>query len=362
MDYSENRHVLVVDDEEPIRNLLQIIISSAGYQCAVAPNGDEALKKMSQTAVDVVITDMKMPGLNGLELIRKIKARHEVDIIVMTAYSGDHTYEEIIANGASDFIEKPMNTNEMVIRLKRVLKERALLQEKNLVNKKLEAAHNELKESYIDTIQRLVLAAEYRDEDTGDHIVRMSRYSELLARKIDLPEDEVESIMYASPMHDVGKIGISDNILMKPENLTREEFEIMKTHTTIGGDILANSKSAILRFASVIALSHHEKWDGSGYPHGLVGEKIPICGRIVGLSDVFDALTSNRPYKTPYPVEVAIDIMEKEREKHFDPEMFDVFRNNIERFIAIKYEVGNPEDVNLSEFTMSARDRIVQVS
>ncbi len=203
----------------------------------------------------------------------------------------------------------------------------------------LKAAHVELQEAYLDTIHRLVLAAEYKDEDTGDHIVRMSRYSALIAEKLRLPAEEVQNLLYASPMHDIGKIGIPDSILMKPGKLTEEEFETIKTHPTIGEKILADSKAAVLKVAGQIALSHHEKWNGRGYPQGLAGDNIPLAARIVGLVDVFDALTSKRPYKDPFPVEVALDIIEKDRGQHFDPDVVDVFLENIDEILKIKTEL-----------------------
>ncbi|MEA3427657.1 MAG: HD domain-containing phosphohydrolase [Thermodesulfobacteriota bacterium] len=221
----------------------------------------------------------------------------------------------------------------------------------------LKAVNQELQEAYIDTVNRLVIAAEYKDEDTGSHIVRISRYSALLAEKLGLPARYVQDILYAAPMHDVGKIGIPDNILMKPGKLTKEEFDFMKTHTTIGAKILANSKSAILQVATQIALSHHEKWNGKGYPQGLSGDDIPLAARIVGLVDTFDALTSKRPYKDPYPVEVALEIIRKERGRHFDSGMTDVFLENIDEILKIKSEIDSAEDVARSDFMLSERDQ-----
>ena len=222
----------------------------------------------------------------------------------------------------------------------------------------LKAAHQQLQNSFLDTIHRLALAAEYKDEETGDHIMRMSRYSALIAKELGLPAKEVRNILYAAPMHDLGKIGIPDSILLKPGKLTDEEFGIMKAHTIIGANILAYSKVEILQVAEEIAISHHEKWNGKGYPQGLSGDNIPLAGRITGLADVFDALTSRRPYKDPYPVEVALDIIKKEHGQHFDPRVVDVFLESIDEILKIKAMVDSAEDVSLSDFTGSERDQL----
>ncbi|MBU2552287.1 MAG: HD domain-containing protein [Proteobacteria bacterium] len=216
---------------------------------------------------------------------------------------------------------------------------------------------DEVKASYFDTINRLVLAAEYKDEDTGDHIVRLSLYSTLIAEKLGLSSEEIEIIFYAAPMHDVGKIGIPDSILMKPAKLTPEEFEIMKTHTTIGAAILADSKADVLQAAQVIALSHHEKWNGQGYPRGLAGADIPLYGRIVGLPDVFDAVISKRPYKEPYPLEKALEIITEGRGTHFDPEVVDVFMDNLDQMLEIREKAAKDAVVPMSGFKASERDR-----
>jgi len=215
----------------------------------------------------------------------------------------------------------------------------------------------ELRESYLDTIHCLVVAAEYKDQETGNHIVRMSKYSTLLAEKLGLSAEGVQNIKYATPMHDVGKIGIPDNILTKPGKLTDEEFEIMTQHTIIGAKILAGSKAGILKVARQIALTHHEKWNGKGYPRGLSGKKTPIMGRIVGFADVFDALTSKRPYKEPYPIEAAIEIIKLERGQHFDPAIVDVFLKNIKEIARIKKEVDSNKDLPSLSFIWSERDR-----
>ncbi len=355
-DNYNNSHILIVDDEEQMRRVLQQAIKRAGYECSISGSGEDALKFLGINNVDVVITDIRMPGINGIELLQLVKENYDSDVIVMTGFTGDFTYEEIIKSGASDFVQKPLSTRELIVRLERVLRERSLYAEQVTTHTELKSAHQELQAAYLDTINRLVLAAEYKDEDTADHIVRMSRYSASLAEKSGLAIEQVQNILYAAPMHDIGKIGIPDNILMKPGKLTSEEFELMKTHTNIGANILANSKAEILQLAEKISISHHEKWNGTGYPQGLSGSEIPITGRIVGLADVFDALTTKRPYKRPYSVEVACDIIKKERNQHFDPELVDIFFENLDEIQKIRLEVGSAKDVSLSDFVWSERD------
>ncbi len=203
----------------------------------------------------------------------------------------------------------------------------------------LRKANQELQDAYRDTIFRLVLASEYKDKDTGSHISRMSRYCTLLAGYIGLTPQEIDNLSYAAPMHDVGKIGIPDSIILKKGMLSEREFSIVKSHTTIGADILENARGSVLQTAQVIALSHHEHWNGKGYPQGLRGEAIPLPARIVALTDTFDALTSRRPYKTPYPIDISCGIIREEREKHFDPELVDLFLSHADEFVSIKRDI-----------------------
>ncbi|MFW6052709.1 MAG: HD domain-containing phosphohydrolase [Desulfosalsimonas sp.] len=360
--------VLVVDDEAPITEMIYQALTKAGYKCHTAANGDQAMDILSSSPVDVVITDIRMPGMSGVELLEKIKASYDSDIMVMTGFTENYNYESIVTAGASDFIQKPISFRELMIRLKRVLRMRYLLIERDKINKRLEDSINEVENTlreldyaYQDTINRLVSAAEYRDEETGDHIVRMSRYCTLIARKMGLSEEMVKLIRYASPMHDIGKIGIPDHILLKPGRLTNDEFETIKTHTTIGASILANSKAEVLKVANEIALNHHEKWNGKGYPRGLKKDETPISGRIVGIADTFDALTSKRPYKDPYPLEVALEIIRCERGTSFDPEMVDVFMENIDGIKRIRDEVNLDPGISWSEFEWSERDRVEKI-
>lgn len=374
--------VLVVDDETPITEMLFQALSKAGYTCRTAANGEQALSVMAENHFDVVLTDIRMPGMNGVDLLKKIKAAYDSDVMVMTGFTEDYNYESIVTAGASDFIQKPISFKELMIRLKRVLRMRYLLVERDHINTELqnsvkklekysvelknalievEEAHEELQYAYLDTINRLVSAAEYKDEETGDHIVRMSRYCTLMAEKIGLADETVKLIQYASPMHDIGKIGIPDQILLKPGRLTAGEFETIKTHTTIGASILGESRADVLKTAHEIALNHHEKWDGSGYPRGLKKEEIPISGRIVGIADIFDALTSRRPYKDPYPLEVAVEIIRSEQGIKLDPDLVAVFISNINQVEQIRREVGEIEHPSLADFAWSERDQAVHM-
>ncbi len=370
--------VLVVDDEPPIREMMEILFTKAGYQCLTAHNGDAALEILETTPIDVAITDINMPGISGVELLKKGREITNADFIVITGYVEDFSYESLIAEGASDFIYKPISNKEILLRFKRVLRERSLLMERERINRELETSnqqlskyaeelnlalsslkttHNELQSAYLDTINRLALAAEFKDEETGDHILRMSAFCTLIAEKYGLDDDAVKNIRYASPMHDIGKIGIPDKILLKPDRLTSEEFDIIKTHTTIGASILADARAEVLQCGHQIALTHHEKWNGKGYPNGLKKEAIPIFGRIVGLMDVFDALTSSRPYKNPYPIEIARDIIKKERESSFDPDIVDIFLDNIDALLHIKGDIGSVATISGDNFQWSARDK-----
>lgn len=237
------------------------------------------------------------------------------------------------------------------LEIERISKEKER-QAKELVEKQ----NADLKAAYIESIHRLVLASEFKDEDTGEHIVRIGEYSRLMAQKLGWPENRVEEIKYAAPMHDVGKIGIPDKVINKPGKLNEEEFNLIKTHTEIGAKLLSDSSSSILMMAREIALNHHEKFNGRGYPNGLSGDQIPMSARIVALVDTFDALTSRRPYKDPYPPEMALDIIRNESGEHFDPELVGIFIDHFEAFMKIREDIGGLESIDLENFMLSDRD------
>lgn len=352
----ESSQVLVVDDEEPVRNILKETMNHFGYESTEAENGEEALKKLEYEYFDVVITDVMMPKIDGIELLKRIKANYDIDVIVMTGNMPDLSYEDVIGIGASDFLVKPASPKEIIMRLRRVIRERSLQAESRKANERLAVAHKALQNSYLETIQRLVLASEYKDEDTGSHIIRIGRYCHLLAEKLGLDKKLVKTIGYAAPMHDIGKIGIPDQIMLKPGKLTYAEFEIMKTHTTIGAKMLAGSNSDIIRCAQQIAISHHEKWNGKGYPQGHSGEKIPLTGRIVAIADMFDALISKRPYKAPYPLELVVKMIKKEKGKQLDPHIAEAFLDHVDDMNQIREDVASLEPSETSTFFLSERD------
>ncbi len=351
-DHSPDKaNILIVDDDSAILNLFERAMKVAGHNCSVAHNGKSALAILAHTPFDVVITDINMPEMNGIELATQILTHFSADIIVMTGQAKGYQYDEIINIGASDFVEKPFSIQEIILRIRRVLRERHLKEEAR-------NSHEELKQAYLDSIHRLVMASEFKDEETGDHIIRIGDYSSLISQKLDQSDQFIETIGYAAPMHDVGKIGIPDIILLKPGKLTKKEFNIIKGHTLIGAKLLSESKSRILQMARQIALTHHERFNGKGYPNGLSGEKIPLSGRIVAIADTFDALTSSRPYKDPYPPEMVYDILRREREEHFDPDITDIFLKSFDTFVEIRKESGILTQVDLENFKLSERDQI----
>ncbi len=343
-------HILIVDDEPAILDLFQRAMQMAGHRCTVTSSGKSALETMTLTTVDLVITDINMPEMDGIELTSAIFNQFSADVIVMTGQVRGYQYDEIINIGASDFVEKPFSIKEIILRIRRVLRERQLRQA-------AQNSHEELKEAYLDSIHRLVMASEFKDEDTGDHIIRIGEYASFIARQLGKDDKYIKTIGYASPMHDVGKIGIPDKILLKPGKLTDQEFDVIKTHPEIGARILSNSKSRILQMAEEIALTHHEKFNGKGYPQGMTGKDIPLSGRIVAIADTFDALTSKRPYKDPYPPKIVLNIIRKEQGKHFDPEITDIFLDHFDHFLSIRHAFGAISQIRPEDFSLSERDQ-----
>ncbi len=342
--------ILIVDDEDLNLRLMEALLAPLGYDVILAHDGEEALRKTREALPDLILLDAMMPKLDGFEVTRRLKedkSTRIIPIVMVTALQEVQARVMALEVGADDFLAKPVDKTELRARVQSLLKVKTYNDHMRNYQQELEAevakrteelqqAFEKIKETSLETIYRLARAAEYKDEDTGTHVLRMSHYAAAVACKLGLPEDKTESILYASPMHDVGKIGIPDRILLKPGKLDWDEWKVMKQHTIIGGRILSDSETGVIKLAEVIALTHHERWDGSGYPKGLKGEGIPIAGRITAIADVFDALASKRPYKEPFPLEKSLDIIREERGTHFDPAVVDAFLAVTDKIIDIK--------------------------
>ncbi len=376
---NKNEKILIVDDDSIFLKTIYKRLSSE-FNISTAGSGIEGFDIINNSGpFAVVAVDYIMPGIDGIEFLEKVREISPDTVRMMITGITDLQSVMDIINNTSIFrmISKPCLPETLgkvfekgVEQYRLVLSEKKKKEEADAAYKQLieyakaingtvttlKTKNRELNEAYYDTIHRLVVASEYKDEDTHDHIVRMSRYSALLAEKSGFSRNDVENILFASPMHDIGKIGIPDAILLKSGKLADEEFNEMKKHTIIGSKILENSKAEILKLAASIALTHHERWDGKGYPYGISGMEIPVSGRIAAIADTFDALTSKRPYKAAYPVDIAYDIIKKEREKQFDPDLADIFINNFNNFISIKEEISSSTGIISSTFFLSERD------
>lgn len=318
---------------------VETAIHSAGYQVITAVSEEEALHKVKEDVPNVILMDVMITGLDGITLTRRLKeddVTAAVPVVMITSGTDVENRLKALDAGVDDFLTSPVEEIEIRARLNSLLKVNAYNRQllgygKDIENEvarrtnELTRAFERIKIASLDTVYRLSRAAEYKDEDTGAHVERMSHYSSAIARAMGHDEEFVENILWAAPMHDIGKIGIPDNVLQKPGKLDAEEWDIMKQHTIIGGEILKDADTDFIRLAQEIALSHHEKWNGSGYPYGLKGNDIPLTGRIVALADVFDALTSERPYKQPFSLEKALAIIKEDSGSHFDPDVSEAF-------------------------------------
>jgi putative two-component system response regulator len=332
--------ILIVDDEPVNLKLLDKMLRAEGYTNLVTvADPRQAREAYCAEPTDLILLDINMPYLNGYEVMAQLKGLGDPllpPILVLTAQSGKEFLMKALSEGARDFLSKPFNRYELLARVRNLLDAhlalRFMFDQKGFLEEMVRKRTAEVIQSRMEIVQRLGRASEYRDNETGRHILRTSHSAALLAHQLGWSEKRCDLLLNACPMHDLGKIGISDTILLKPALLTDEERSIMETHTTIGADILSGSHNDLLETARIIALTHHEKWDGSGYPGRLTGEAIPMVGRIVAIVDVFDALTSERPYKEAWPVAEAIEEMKKQSGIHFDPVL-------VEHFLTILPEV-----------------------
>jgi len=352
-------HIIVVDDEPPNLKLVERVLNIGGYtQVSLISDPTSVVDYYKENGADLFLIDLNMPVMDGFEVIAALLALEDEylpSILVLTAQQAQEYRQKALDIGARDFVTKPFVINELLARVRNQLEIRQAHiqlrdQNQNLEEivqertKELQAAHHQLHESRLQVVRRLGRAAEYRDNETGLHIIRMSYISVVLGRASGMSDESLDLLLNASPMHDIGKIGIPDSILLKPGKFEAEEWDVMKTHAQIGADILSGDDSPMMTMAREIALSHHEKWDGSGYPNGLKGTEIPLVGRISALADVFDALTSARPYKKAWPVEEAVEYIKDQSGRHFDPELVGYFLSSIGEITAIRDKYIEPED------------------
>ena len=337
--------IVIVDDNPVNLKLMESLVKRANvdYQPLTFQDSAKGLEWCLSNVIDLLIVDYMMPSPDGLEFIRRYREHPEnadIPVLMITADHEKETRYAALESGANDFLTKPIDNEEFRARLRNMISlrrsQKALADRAAWLAEKVAEATSEILDREREMITRLSRAAEFRDPETGAHIQRMSNYSQVIADQLGLPREEQELILRAAPMHDVGKIAIPDNILLKPGKLDETEFAIMKTHAEKGYEILRGSRSSLLDIAAMIARSHHEKFDGSGYPLGLAGEAIPLYGRIVAVADVFDALTTERPYKKPWAIEDAMDFLFANAGTHFDPLCVAAFIARIKDVLAIR--------------------------
>ena len=354
--------ILAVDDELPNVKLLERMLAAKGFGNVLSTQDPrQVLGLVQDNDVDLILLDINMPHMDGYQVMEQLQAVIPLDglppILVLTAQHSQDFRQRALDSGARDYVTKPFDADELFSRVKNLLEvhqankymtqENAILDERvRQRTEELEAAHKLLHESRLQVVRRLGRAAEYRDNETGLHIIRMSKMAALIAKAAGMNEEECDLLLNAAPMHDIGKIGIPDHILLKPGKFEPDEWEIMKTHAQIGADILSGDDMPLLNMASDIALTHHERWDGNGYPNGLEGEGIPLVGRITALADVFDALTSVRPYKKAWTVEDSVALIKEESGKQFDPELVEYFLAILSDIVNIKTEFAEPGSAN----------------
>lgn len=343
--------ILIVDDQQQNVDLLEAMLTQAGYTNMTSTTDPTEVEGLcEETRFDLILLDIRMPVLSGLDILDRLSDRIKGDylpVLVLTALTDLETRISALDKGAKDFITKPFNMIEVLNRIANMLEIRMLFNEHQRQNRlletrvlertaELEERNIKLNKARLEIIQRLGRASEYRDYETGNHVIRMSKNCELLAQAAGLDENLVRNIYLASPLHDVGKIGIPDNVLLKPGKFNDQEWDVMKSHVEIGADIIGDPTNELMKTAHTIVLNHHEKWDGSGYPAGRKGDEIPIEGRIAAISDVYDALTSERPYKTSWSDSEAANFIKDNSGSHFDPKLSDLFIEIIPSIIEIR--------------------------
>lgn len=332
--------ILVVDDERANLELLERILAPEGYRdvrCLSDPR--DALEVMGEVDPDIILLDLMMPAMDGFEVMEQLQSRIPegsfLPILILTSDDHRETRRRALSSGAKDFLTKPLSASEVRLRVRNLLETRFLhlaLQEQNrTLEQRVRERTEDLERARLEILRRLAEAAEYRDDSTGEHTRRVGRMSAAIAAAMGLASSRIKLLRTVAPLHDVGKIGVPDRILLQPTRLSPEDFEVMKTHTVIGATLLGGSEFELLETAAEIAISHHERWDGSGYPSGFQGSEIPLSGRIVAVADTYDALRYERPYKAAWTHEQALEEIEASRGGHFDPDVVDAFRMVVHR-------------------------------
>jgi putative two-component system response regulator len=354
---TQNPRILLVEDERDYRRILARLLRDLGYAVDEAENGDVAMQKLGQQRYDLVLLDALMPVMDGIETARAIKSLPElclIPVIMLTGHDSAEYLEVAVEAGVDEFLPKASDIKDIVHRVKMLFEMRRFISLRSQCHSQL-ASEVADKTSMLqgmlteketlnhEILRRIALAAEYRDDITGRHTERVGVIASSMARTLGQDDGFCQELRLTAPLHDVGKIGIPDAILLKPGKLDAEEWRIMQTHTLIGGRILGGSMLPLLGAAESIAITHHERWDGRGYPRGTAGSAIPLVGRIVAVADAFDAMTTERPYKKPMPVEKAIRILEEEKGGQFDPDAVAAFTGNLDEILeSIETMGGRP--------------------
>jgi two-component system response regulator RpfG len=343
--------VMVVDDQSTGRAILEQVVRGLDERVVVEgfARPVDAVLWATRHISDLVLVDYMMPEMDGIEFVKRLRALpgyEHVPIVMITVHDDRKVRYAALDAGITDFLTKPIDARECLARCRNLLtlrRQHVVLEDRRrLLEHMVEDATREVREREKETLLRLARAGEFRDEETGYHLIRMSRYSRLIANAIGLEPDEAETVELAAPLHDIGKIGIPDHILLKTDKLDGAEWEVMRRHPVIGHEILKGSASKYVRMGALIALGHHEKYDGCGYPNGLVGDHIPLCARIVAVADVYDALTSVRPYKNAWPSDQAFEYVTSQSGRHFDPRMVEAFNGMKKQVLQVQQEWRDP--------------------
>ena len=336
--------ILIVEDDPLNANLLREILEEDGYfNIFMTQDPFQVLTLHEKNKFDIILLDIQLPGMSGIQVLENLQRASKGDflpVIMLTAHNDRNIRRKVLEAGARDFISKPYENWEVLLRIRNILQIKFYYSQQiyrvDLMESEVSRRTKEIRETQFEIIQRLAVAGELRDNETGAHVKRMSHICSLLASKRGVTAEFAELMLYASAMHDVGKIGIPDSILLKSKKLSTAEWEIMQQHPKIGARIIGNHNSPLISMAREISLFHHERWDGSGYPHGISGDQIPVSARIAAISDVFDALTSDRPYKKAWSIDKSVEMIKGESGKHFEPLMVNILVDSLAEIIEIK--------------------------